>query len=257
MIPYFIKIILLFNFLTGLVHASQDEDLKKLTSTEIIQEVILVTEKVIKLHPPENTIYIGMGRSPTPIMLALELLFPGSVFNLPLTGIAYENRFHKIMNANENEFQHIMNDYLKRLPSIQNMKSKKIVFIDYTSTGRGFNNACNYFTKFFNLLGIEKINFIALEGFPSDSEPVAINYELKNVSVLDMKPYKHLEHALGSLSYDTYSSVGVFDPSSQQEPLDIFIERFKEFKKSFEKKFHQNALATQLRTRFCLLKLLP
>ncbi|MFL5813036.1 MAG: hypothetical protein ACJ763_05615 [Bdellovibrionia bacterium] len=115
-------------------------------SSRLIEDVKSTVEEIAKLHPPEESYYIGIGGSPTPV-IALMQEAGLSAANVPasrsgaLVGVAKNNaQYH------ENLFRHLD----QFIPKPEVLGNRKLVVMDFTYSGASlmnFKDALEYYFK--------------------------------------------------------------------------------------------------------------
>jgi hypothetical protein len=101
--------------------------------------------ELTKRAPPQDYLYVGIGRSPTALITFLSILYPGSGIQLPLTQAQYLERNHKhFAKAREITDLHF-EQFLG--PQIEKLKGRKLMFLDFVVNG-SFQSALNMISDF-------------------------------------------------------------------------------------------------------------
>ncbi|MEH2202735.1 MAG: hypothetical protein V7K53_01475 [Nostoc sp.] len=161
---------------------SSEDELKMKPEVDIIQREELskgeydqikeLVENIEKQYPPEKYYYIGMGKSPTPIIAFMKAKgIPAS--NIPLSkfspkpnNIRKEDR-DKYKN-NEKQLTQEQKEELKRhfdnfVPQAGKLQGKNILLIDYTQSGRSLIASHAHIVEYLNEKAQEKklrVNYI-------------------------------------------------------------------------------------------------
>lgn len=126
-----------------------------------------LAEEILRLFPPSNYFYIGLGRSPTPI---IAYLFQRNrdarqiegldrlVMNLPLSGFRPRLRTffshsnpHKLDEPlSKPQHEELQRHFARLLPSASQLGSRSILVIDYTQSARALIAATEHLQEYFN-----------------------------------------------------------------------------------------------------------
>lgn len=125
----------------------------ELTSSEY-KALKRMTEEIKSYCPPSDCIYIGVGRSPTPLIAILESDNENKTIHLPLTyGREFKDEGRDIT---PNERKRLFKHFETFIPIDSDFKKKRILLIDFTLTGEGLNSANEHLNEWINS---KKLNF--------------------------------------------------------------------------------------------------
>ncbi|MBL7714110.1 MAG: hypothetical protein JNL01_01505 [Bdellovibrionales bacterium] len=144
-----IQLVLSFLLAIGSVHAQRVEIGEVVLTEADYSSIRTLSEKILKKFPEPNTVFVGIGRSPTPVIAYLQTS-GHSALNLPLGGL---NNLKPAQTANLStlafELEGHFNQFLGH--KLQGSPPPKFVFIDYVSSGKSMGVASSvlesYFTK--------------------------------------------------------------------------------------------------------------
>lgn len=118
-------------------------------SDQEFDEIHRVTQTIVKQFPPDKYYYLGIGRSPAPILAVLQSAIPGSASQLPLTGFNYSEKGHpESPSMNSRQTAALESHFERFLPTPEQLKGRKILLIDYSRTGQTLVSAEEYITEF-------------------------------------------------------------------------------------------------------------
>ena len=169
---------------------------------------------ILKTYPPGQFHYVGLGRSPTPIIAMIQsILGESSATNLPLNGLKALRPADQVTQGDEfwrkltytSENLTAMHLHIERyLPSIDSSEgAKTMLFIDYAHTGATFINLKREMEAETASRPVERRRSIRYLAFAFGNRP-----ELKNAGIdvtpvrgralkmLDRMPFKHLSEYL-------------------------------------------------------------
>jgi hypothetical protein len=90
-------------------------------------------DSIRRIYPPDQYIYVGVGRSPTALMAYLQLKDPSSVLQLPASGLASAP---PVESLSQGAKALIERHFSRFLPREDQLGSRQIVLIDFVGTGR-------------------------------------------------------------------------------------------------------------------------
>ncbi|OFZ84421.1 MAG: hypothetical protein A2603_03210 [Bdellovibrionales bacterium RIFOXYD1_FULL_55_31] len=94
---------------------------------------------ILERFPPDQYWYVGLGRSPTPITAFLELLGVDGITTLPLSGMKSFDGYKDLPKAELRS--RLYSHFDSWLPSAMDLDNRKLLLIDYASTGEGLVTA--------------------------------------------------------------------------------------------------------------------
>lgn len=144
--------------------------------------------EIIQRYPPEEYFYVGVGRSPTPVIAFLQEYLPAhSASNLPFGGVTADD--HLWVFTQKDGRDHIdwekgwgpnMDHHFKKfLPTPDQLGGRKILLVDYIVNGHSLSLAKRIVEVFLKKEG--RLNGVKALGFHSDH----INSQQINARGLD------------------------------------------------------------------------
>ena len=124
--------------------------LNDVKSNLYLLQSMAIIDLIFHYFPPDTSLYVLVGRSPTPIGVALQLLTGSElVCHLPFTNVSYGLRVHRDKGGEyqyprENELY----DILEKLIPVCKFENKSLLFIDYVSEGKSVLTAQKLFIDF-------------------------------------------------------------------------------------------------------------
>jgi hypothetical protein len=126
-----------------------------------------LAKEILRRFPPREYFYIGLGRSPTPVIAYLSQLnretallegLDRIVINLPLSGFRPMLRSlfsranpHKLEAAlSKTQLSELHRHFDRFLPKISQLGLRKVLLIDYTQTARALIAAAEHLQEYFN-----------------------------------------------------------------------------------------------------------
>lgn len=174
-----------------------------------------MTEYIKEHCPPSECIYVGIGRSPTPVLAILESSASNHVTHLPLT---YGREFKdsgRGLTALERErlFQHF--DHF--MPHKDILNNKKILLIDFTLSGDGLELSSQHIKEWAkSRSGKFNVSQFAIDLIGDDDTP-----SRKYISLSD--DYKDIADKFVLKKYSEYSKYGQFQVAYQETNPANFI----------------------------------
>lgn len=232
----------LFTILTGVfpVWAQSDPQIISWEDYEAIRDI---SSAIVEKAPSEKFIYVGIGRSPTPIITFLSMMHPGSAGFLPLSHVGDMKEMmledkHSSSSYVREQHERMLKDLYRHFdrflgPLIERSPGKKIVFIDYVRRGSGFQSALWFLRHYLSQKHPKlKFDFLAL----TESKNAAVHREwLPEKKVILLDPYESFKSRLLNSAYDSYAPFEMFDyerllggleaePGTQYEKLKTALE---------------------------------
>jgi hypothetical protein len=229
--PFFIKIVFLLGIVSSSLHAFGAREIHLAQLEEpLYQEVRHLTQKVLEICPPQECFYVGVGRSPTPVMALMELLFPENLVTLPLTyfrydypGASHSERGRYFLSKIQEQRLRL---HLKRfLPSPEDLKNKKLLLIDFAITGESLLSASYFVRKHVDLSALT-LAFVSSEDALFDPEAIDVKIKL-------LSDYPELYSSFAMQMFDGLAKYGQYKISS---PFVQFLkprDEYREFQSHF------------------------
>ncbi len=142
--PWFFSIfsiLTLFNISSTEALEPREEYLIESSYTQIRS----LTHSLVTEFPPSKHIYVGVGRSPTPLIAFLQSIDKKAAINLPLSNFRYGGSDQIEMNRESLELIH---QHFEKVFSQYKGKGKTIVFIDYIESGKTLFSVQKYYNQF-------------------------------------------------------------------------------------------------------------
>lgn len=97
--------------------------------------------EIVQKASPDEFVYVGIGRSPTPIITLLSILYPGSTVGLPFTGASQIEKTIQISQQYNNNKTAELDRHFQEIlgPVIKNLNGRKLLFMDYVVNGSFFS----------------------------------------------------------------------------------------------------------------------
>jgi hypothetical protein len=211
-----------------------------LITQEMYTEVSSVNHYLEKICPPQDCAVIGLGRSPTPFMAALQAQHADYAWNMPLSNFRYDVAGLKPLKPEIEQklFQH----FERFLPPTHELKGRNLLVIDYSMSGDSIASAKKYLDKYFAARsstsneGEPPAEVQALAFVKDDPRNNKYWDESLNQFIL-LNPQGELAHLIVKQKFDTYAQYGSFDVQRQDSPqvnktgyYPIIIEEFKKLR---------------------------
>lgn len=148
-------------FLTASSHAKPSSDAPKFSvydavngPTSDFEEVADLVLQIVKKYPPAEYLYVGVGRSPTPITAMMRAWFGDKVaINVPLSAMGYVGRFDQTdseweLAAYQQQVQLIQTHLQSSMPSEEELGARKLLIIDFATTGKSLLEQLSQFHHF-------------------------------------------------------------------------------------------------------------
>jgi hypothetical protein len=133
-----------------LAHAQFGPEIKDVNVKQAMQDfgaIEKVAAQVTELCPPADCFYIGVGRSPTPIVAMLQAkLGNSSAINLPLSSMEGFANGSTMRGSDapvtlaKTEIERLNLHFDHFVPSESVLKGRRIMLVDFASTGESLNN---------------------------------------------------------------------------------------------------------------------
>lgn len=116
-----------------------------------------VTDKILVRFPKDETIFITIGTSPSPIQASLRLR-GADVRSLPLTNFKYTHERPYTFpdpigkRLTSDELRTLQHHLAKFLPRLDELSGKTVVLVDYSGTGATISSAAGHIYRFYSEL---------------------------------------------------------------------------------------------------------
>jgi hypothetical protein len=110
----------------------------------LVSDIKTVLVDLAQTYDLDSTLFVGVGRSPAPIMAAMESLEGFDQLNLPLSGFRYSKDGYGDLDAAK---QYFLFRHFEKFISIDS-DHKNIVLIDFVHSGTSLLAAGKYFQKY-------------------------------------------------------------------------------------------------------------
>jgi hypothetical protein len=171
-LPIFGALLLLLSLPFEMAFA-KDAGVLEISAAEF-QFIERVAKNIQKSFPAEKYYYVGLGRSPTPIIAYLQLENL-SADHLPATSVKWASRFEWFKPE---ESENIRAHFERFLPSSAELKGRKILLIDHVESGLGLKKVRSYIRGFFGeKYPLESLGLV-FDQHDSDHYSEVIDYKL-------------------------------------------------------------------------------
>lgn len=122
-------------------------------------EVARVSLELIEEYPPSEYFYVGVGRSPTPVMAFLNGVIDPEIFiNVPLSGLASLAWYREVDSENIHDIYAIRSAHLKAhlkmfLPAADKLAGRRLLLIDFVASGSTLIEAGRQVRDFYDQSG--------------------------------------------------------------------------------------------------------
>ena len=172
-----------------------------------ITEALRITERILKIYPPEKYHYVFVGRS---LALIKALMDNKGIANtgLPFRGKSFDLSFSA---ANAQEVAALIQTHLnEHLPKSTERQGKELVLLDFTLSGAGLYTAQKVLDWYYS--HNERLNLLRVTTNPfslSSVTPAFLNtYHNKSIRIsADTMFAKHLLNS----NFDSYAGYGTFN----------------------------------------------
>jgi hypothetical protein len=132
-----------------------------LDNPDLLREIVSLAQKVQILCPPEDCYYLGVGRSPTPIVAYFQTINPLLSSTLPLSSFRFQHPYPSTLQAQKDQELRLKEGVLERiyehfdrfLPQEEQLDQKRILLMDYTVTGMSLSSTLYYVRKYYEERG--------------------------------------------------------------------------------------------------------
>jgi hypothetical protein len=165
---------------------------------------------ILQRYPPSEYWYVGIGRSPTPIMRFFEEMGVQTVSQMPLSGMSDFPKKGPMSEADQRA--RLWSHFERWLPS----KAKKILVIDYTAGGGGLTHTKNELEGYFEnrrKRGLPASEFRTLALSETDWAKQAG----KSGGIDSLVISSRLESAFRYSSFEKWAKYGPFHPWKDSE----------------------------------------
>lgn len=168
---------------------------------------------IMTRYPPNEYVYVGVGRSPTPITAFMQSILPGSALNLPLSGLRETEEGKPGLPMGERRAR--LERHLARFfPQPAVLRGRKVVLMDFSFSG---NSLLVAGAELARLHPEVRFDLLALS-FDSFSDDVYANAESagKEVTVLELAE-KYFGVVKPHFAVSTYKHYAEFDQYHVEE----------------------------------------
>jgi len=198
-----------------------EEDFEWITPPEFA-EMQRVTDALLTRFPPDTHIYVGLGRSPAPIMAMLEAKGIRGTHSLPLSSFrshpesrnwwgytwtyaGYAGRLRdSLVDKLFRHFAHF-------LPNIAQLGQKNLVIMDYSESGLSLASAHSYLREYYKAQGYDG-NILQVAFNNPNFQLVA---PMPHGSVIGLQQPR-LIHKFQEAIFDDFAPFGGFDIAKQE-----------------------------------------
>lgn len=184
---------------------------------KLFSEIQSVSKKILKHYDPKKTVFIGLGRSPTPFMAYMSLSPNIDTRFLPLSGLSVFSTFYK---ADEIKFDSedfsVLGEHLQKF--LGELQGKDIVLLDMGITGQSLLYAMELVKSFLQKEGrtnTVKGHILLTHTIPPELERKAFVYK-KDLIITKIPTSMELFHHLHWQHFDSYAPYGSFHPDSRK-----------------------------------------
>lgn len=206
--------------------------IEKLITPETYRDIKKITLSLYHYCPPDDCIFIALGRSPAPFSAYIKLL-TDNIINLPLSGFM----LHPKLLTYDNDLEEKLYAHFDKYLDYQKIGNRKVVLFDFAMSGTSLFSAQYHLEKYLNLvIGTKEVLPVALTNYPSavmnTIDRIGIkNYEIKTISE------GTLQKALINSDFDKFAEFGVAtvnfwgNVSRNSRSLELENELFKYYQK--------------------------
>jgi hypothetical protein len=169
-----------------------------------------IAEEIVQKYPPSEFVYVGVGRSPTPVTAYLKEAYPGSAVNVPFSRPSQTNVVTK--EELQARVRALFDRFLKNEGVLK--QGKKILLIDFSYHGQSLNMVNQFLNWYLKDQGQEQLKGYAL-AMVGASDVKNIERIQRMPSGRNMKIF-HLNH---ERKWGFFSSQ--YDPWAEYPSLDI------------------------------------
>jgi hypothetical protein len=122
-------------------------------------EVKSIALDILKTYPPSEYLYIGEGRSPTPVIAMLKAMVGDQIaYDIPLSALAKVGSFDQVSNDDaydltQEQFEYVQKVLGRVMPSNETIAGRKVLLIDFASTGKTIVAATGQVSSFLERRG--------------------------------------------------------------------------------------------------------
>ncbi|MBF0106924.1 MAG: FHA domain-containing protein [Deltaproteobacteria bacterium] len=135
----------------------------------VAEETDRVAREILNRYPPEDCVYVSLGRSPAAIAATIAQNERATVVTLPMTSVweqipadakgSVDPLLYKNLDssAQENTRRYLA----EHLPPSGELKGRKVVVIDYTTSGAGLAIGADYISSYYPGVAVEAVALYA------------------------------------------------------------------------------------------------
>lgn len=142
--------------------------------SSIFLETQELAERLLARYPTDKYVYVGLGRSPTPLMAMLEVMRPGTTRNLPLSSVkAASIEIFQIL-ADYPEAQGLKQalwQHFDKMLATESFRGLNILLVDFTTTGESLFEGGKLLDMWARERGHGEVSLLALAGSGEKAPP--------------------------------------------------------------------------------------
>ncbi len=198
-----------------------------------IQEV---SQEIASVKTTNNAVFIGLGRSPAPMMAALENASE-SVVNLPFSdGSVWESKIRSAGSIKtELELYNSLKPHFEKFLKQSLTNSKEIILVDYGASGKTYSLGYRLLNRYIH----ENCSSCTLKGvvLTDNTEFIDLRLEgavqksrnLENVKIIDLSKKGSYQNLANSLAKGDYKLIAEYGSYSIEESTRLPLERNKDY----------------------------
>ncbi len=209
--------------------------------------------QMLRKFPEKSHFYVGLGRSPTPIVGFLQAFSaagaPIQAMNLPWSTTRETLKNNPLSpDAEADLFKH----FERVLPSAERLQGKTLLVMDFSVSGMSLFSAHDYLSKYFKLKGISaQVKILAF--VPKEQKSfVRSNARRvsKSVSILGLDNKAPLTESLYGSKFKGFAEFEPYTPGKTPKPS-VSSEEYARLKKEFAQKIDKDPVALKYQIDIC------
>ncbi len=169
-----------------------------------LQSVKEINLEILEKYPPNEYFYLGVGRSPVPIIALFQEIHPDIASTVPLSSMGNFNS-----NNQEKVQKKLFQHFRKYFPSKKLLAGRKILLIDMTTSGKSFNETVNQTEVYLKSEGL--INSLKPYAIVEANDQLAKELILKGWGVKDLGT-NELAQLMERSAFHGYAEFGYYNP---------------------------------------------
>lgn len=174
------------------------------------EEVRNLVMEMVKRYPPSQYHYVGLGRSPTPVM-ALVRALGASTSNVPLSAFRYGEKTKP--DLTKEKYSQLSSHFGHYLPKKEELGSKKLLVLDNAQSGASLVAGHKYMKKFMGDQGftgeVAKLGFDSPQFDRTNDLYWKQNFQSKEQ--LSLAGYPLIDEFFQNTDFDYYAEFDGFD----------------------------------------------